>query len=242
MIARLWRQLGALLAAIANWRFFKPAVFLACLIPGLFLAYRLYQVLSGANVDALGVDPKATLLHETGRKALTILLMTLSVTPVRRIFGINRVQIVRRMLGVWAFTYALIHLTTYLVFDQLCYSVATCDFRASWDDILKRRFIFAGQLAFVILLMLAITSTTGSVRRLKKNWQRLHRLVYVAAASAIVHFVWIQKSDISEPLWWGSYLALLLAWRVVFAVRKRRARVAVAPTGRLAPPGTTRSS
>ena len=85
------------------------------------------------------------------------------------------------MLGVWAFVYALLHLTTYLVFDQLCYSLATCDFQAIWDDILKRRFIFVGQFAFAILLILALTSTTGWMRRLKKNWTRLHRLVYVAA-------------------------------------------------------------
>jgi sulfoxide reductase heme-binding subunit YedZ len=126
------------------------------------------------------------------------------------------------MLGVWSFTYALLHLTSYLVFDQLCYSIATCEFRAIKDDILKRRFIFAGMLAFAILLPLAITSTSGWVRRLKKNWQRLHRLVYVAAGAAVVHYMWIQKSDIRVPLRYAVVLALLLGIRVFFAVRKRR--------------------
>ena len=222
MLARLWQHLTALLAALTNWRFFKPAVFVACLVPGVRLAIRLWQVLSGAAPDALGVDPTKTLLHETGETALFILLVTLAITPLRRLLKINRLQLVRRMLGVWSFTYALLHLSTYLVFDQLCYSVGTCQFQAIWEDILKRKFIFAGQTAFLILLMLAITSTTGWMRRLRKNWQRLHRLVYVAATAAVVHFIWIQKSDISEPLNWAFWLALLLGLRIVFAVQKRR--------------------
>jgi sulfoxide reductase heme-binding subunit YedZ len=216
--------------AIANWRFFKPAVFVACLVPGVILGVRLWQVLTGRQPDALGVDPANELLHETGRTALFILLVTLSITPIRRLFKVNRLQRVRRMLGVWSFTYALLHLSTYLVFDQLCYSAETCQFSAIWEDILKRRFIFAGQFAFVILLMLAMTSTTGWVRRLGRNWQRLHRLVYAAAAAAIVHFIWIQKSDIREPLNWGIWLAVVLSARVVFAIRKRRGRVRSAVT------------
>lgn len=222
MLARLWQHLTALLAALVNWRFFKPAVFVACLVPGVLLAIRLWRVLSGHGPDALGVDPTKTLLHQTGETALFILLATLSITPLRRLLKINRLQSIRRMLGVWSFTYALLHLTTYLVFDQLCYSVATCQFQGIWEDILKRRFIFAGQTAFVILLMLALTSTTGWMRRLKKNWQRLHRLVYVAAVAAIVHFIWIQKSDIHVPLRWAFWLAVLLGLRIVFAVQKRR--------------------
>lgn len=230
MIARLWQGLAKLLAAVTNWRFFKPAVFVACLVPGVLLAISLTQVLTGTNVEALGVDPKMTLLHETGQTALELLLITLSITPIRRLFKVNRLQMVRRMLGVWAFTYALLHLTTYLVFDQLCYSWSTCDFRATWQDILKRPFIFVGQAAFLILLTLAVTSTSGWVRRLKKNWQRLHRLVYVAAVLGIVHFIWIQKSDIREPLWWGAYLLLLFGLRLYFSAQRRRARVPAAVT------------
>jgi sulfoxide reductase heme-binding subunit YedZ len=126
------------------------------------------------------------------------------------------------MLGLWAFFYAAVHLSIYLVFDQLCYSVATCDFNTIWKDIVLRRFIFVGQLAFAILLTLALTSTKGWQRRLRHNWTRLHRLVYVAAIAGIVHFIWIQKSDIREPLKWASFLVVLLGIRVAYVVRSRR--------------------
>ena len=219
------RRIGAVLDAIAGWRFFKPVVFLACLWPLAGLGYGLYQVLSGANRRALGVRPSETLLHETGETALLILFLTLAVTPVRRIFGANRLQRVRRMLGVWSFTYAVAHVSSYLAFDRGCTSWATCEFSTIWEDILERRFIFAGMTAFSILAVLAITSTDGWVRRLKRNWGRLHRLVYVAAAAGVVHFIWIQKSDIRRPLYWAAGLAGLLAVRVWFAWRKRRATV-----------------
>jgi sulfoxide reductase heme-binding subunit YedZ len=215
---------GAVLSPIVGSRLFKPVVFLACLYPGAELGWRLWTFIQGTNLDGLGVNPSQTVLHETGRTALTILLLTLTVTPVRRLLGVNRIQGVRRMLGVWSFVYAALHLTSYLVFDQLCYSVETCDFRTIWEDILKRRFIFVGQLAFVILLILAITSTTGWQRRLRKNWTRLHRLVYVAATAGIVHFIWIQKSDYTEPFRWGAWLLILLALRAGWAISRRSSR------------------
>jgi methionine sulfoxide reductase heme-binding subunit len=210
------------LDAVAGWRFFKPAVFLACLLPGAQLAFQLYSVLSGRDPSALGPDPTKLLEHETGRLALNILLITLSITPIRRLLHANRIQSIRRMLGVWSFVYALIHLFLYLTLDQLCYSWETCQLPTIWEDLTRRPFIFVGMVAFSILLVLAITSTNGWMRRLKRNWQRLHRLVYVAAAAAIVHFAWGQKADISEPLWWAGYLVLLLGLRVMFALQKRR--------------------
>ena len=143
-------------------RLFKPAVFVAAAVPGVRLAYRVYT-------GDLGVDPLATLEHTSGRDALLLLFCALAVTPIRRLTGWNRVQSVRRMLGLWAFFYALVHVSFYLVFDQLCYSAATCQFNAIWEDILKRRFIFVGQTAFAILLVLALTSTKGWMRRLSKN-------------------------------------------------------------------------
>ncbi|MEZ5318688.1 MAG: protein-methionine-sulfoxide reductase heme-binding subunit MsrQ [Vicinamibacterales bacterium] len=223
MAARLWRGLGTVLAAIANWRFFKPVVFVACLAPGVLLLWDVYE-------GDLGVDPVKTLLHETGETALAILLLSLTVTPIRRLFRVTKVQLVRRMLGLWAFFYALVHLSMYLVFDQLCYSLATCDFETIWKDILLRRFIFVGQLAFVILLALALTSTKGWQRRLGRNWTRLHRLVYVAAGAGVVHFIWIQKADISEPLKWACWLLVLLAIRAGYAIRGRLARSRAAVT------------
>ena len=222
MFARAWRGLGAILAAVANWRFFKPAVFLGAAVPAVLLARETWE-------GNLGVDPVKTLLHETGESALLMLLISLAVTPLRRLFKVNRLQLVRRMLGLWAFAYAVTHLSIYLVFDQLCYSLETCDFQTIWKDILLRKFIFIGQLAFAILLLLALTSTKGWQRRLGRNWTRLHRLVYVAAAAGVVHFIWIQKSDYTEPLKWALALAVLLAIRVGYVIRGRstRARSAV---------------
>jgi methionine sulfoxide reductase heme-binding subunit len=217
-------RLGALLDTIAGWRVFKPIVFLACLAPGVWLGYRAYQAFALGQDLALGADPVKTFEHETGIAALSILLVTLSVTPVRRLLQVNRLQRVRRMLGVWSFTYALVHLLMYLVFDRSCYSFGTCEFSELWQDLLKRPFIFVGMFAFSILLALAVTSTTGWVRRLKKNWQRLHRLVYVAAAAAVIHFIWIQKSDFRVPFRFGFWLLVVLTVRVGLTIEKRRAR------------------
>jgi sulfoxide reductase heme-binding subunit YedZ len=153
------------------------------------LAYKFCQLLLWNQADALGIEPIKTLQHETGEDALGVLLATLAVTPIRRIFKINRVQIVRRMMGVWAFTYAVVHLLIYLVFDRNCYSFTACQYGEVWADIIKRKFIFAGMLSFTIMLALAVTSTSGWVRRLKKRWVSLHRFVYVAAISGVVHFI-----------------------------------------------------
>ena len=222
---RAWQALARLIASVVAWRFFKPSVFILCSIPLIVLSHELWTVYTGRDPEALGVDPTKTLLHETGETALLILFLTLSVTPIRRLTGVQRVQTIRRMLGVWSFVYAAAHLTVYLVFDQLCYSASTCQWNAVWQDILKRPFIFVGQTAFLCLLLLALTSTTGWQRRLKKNWGRLHRLAYVAAAAGVVHFIWIQKSDIRAPLKWAVALAVLLGIRVYFwakSAQKRR--------------------
>lgn len=215
MLTTGYARLCGLLNAIANWRYFKTAVFFGCTVPALILGWKAWY-------GQLGVDPLKELLHESGENALGMLFAALAVTPIRRLFKVNGVQKVRRMLGVWAFFYALAHVCIYLGFDQLCYSLETCEFRAIVNDVLKRRFIFMGMIAFTILTLLAITSTSGWVRRLKKRWQTLHRLVYVAAISAVIHYIWIQKSDISEPLVWAGWLAGLLLIRVYLSVQKRR--------------------
>lgn len=215
MLKTGYTQLCKLLNAIANWRYFKTAVFFGCMVPALILGWKAWQ-------DQLGVDPLKTLLHESGENALGVLFITLAVTPIRRLFKVNGIQKVRRMLGVWAFFYALGHVCIYLAFDQLCYSLETCEFRAIVNDVLKRRFIFMGMIAFTIMAMLALTSTTAWMRRLKKKWQTLHRLAYVAAISAVIHYIWIQKSDISEPLNWALWLAGLLLIRVYLSIQKRR--------------------
>ncbi|MEO8481336.1 MAG: protein-methionine-sulfoxide reductase heme-binding subunit MsrQ [Acidobacteriota bacterium] len=216
--------------AFLKSRWFYPLVFVACAMPLVLLLKEAIPVLVPAiwpDVTVpwsgdLGVNPVETMLHTTGRNALRLLLITLAVTPVRRFTGWNRVQLVRRTIGVWAFVYALCHFSIYVAFDQLG------DVHAILDDVAKRRFIFVGMFAFVILLLLAITSTNGMIRRLGRRWQRLHRLVYAAAVAGAIHFVWGQKADIREPLIWFGILTVLLGIRVVWAVRKRRTRLAAA--------------
>ena len=227
MLRTVWRRLTAVLAAVANWRHFKLAVFVGCAVPLALLAFKFCQLLLWNQADALGVDPIKTLEHETGEDALGVLLATLAVTPIRRVFKINRVQIVRRMLGVWAFAYAMVHVTVYLVFDRNCYSFGACQYADVWADLIKRRFIFVGMVSFSIMTVLAITSTGGWVRRLKKRWGTLHRLVYVAGVAGVIHFIWIQKADISEPLNWAFWLTGLFGIRVYFAWQKRQLRAAV---------------
>jgi sulfoxide reductase heme-binding subunit YedZ len=192
-------------------RLFYWLVFLICLSPAVKLSADVY---TGEN---LGPNPVETLLHTTGRTALALLLGALTVTPIRRLTGWNRVQSVRRMVGVWSFFYALCHFLIYVVFNHLGIISEIL------DDIFKRKFIFSGMLAFTILLVLAATSTNGMIRRLGRRWQRLHRLAYVAAIAAATHFVWGQKADIREPLVWAAYLAILLGLRVVWSFQRRAA-------------------
>jgi sulfoxide reductase heme-binding subunit YedZ len=208
--------------AFLKTRAFYPLVFVLAAAPAAKLSWLTYRAFT-TDPGALGVNPTEYLLHETGQDALMLLLFALTVTPVRRLTGWNRVQIVRRMIGVWSFVYAVAHVTIYVTLDQLS------DVRAILDDIVKRKFITVGMLAFVILLALAATSTNGMIRRLGRRWQRLHRLAYVAMGAGLVHFAWGQKSNISEPLQWAAYGVVLMALRLWFSWRKRHpvARVAV---------------
>lgn len=204
-------------------RIFYWLVFLACAYPLARLVYEMLPLVGPLVVPSwmppwssdLGVNPVETLLHETGRDALGLLLATLAITPIRRVSGWNRIQVVRRMVGVWSFVYACCHLLIYVVFNHIG------DLAAIWDDVVHRPFIFVGMFTFVILLALAATSTNGMMRRLGKNWARLHRLVYLAGSAGVVHFAWGQKADITEPLEWGAFLAALLGIRVFYALRKR---------------------
>jgi sulfoxide reductase heme-binding subunit YedZ len=202
-------RLSELIHAFLKTPWFYWLVFLGCLWPGIGIVQDTFG-------GRLGVNPVETLLHETGRTALSILFAALAITPIRRLTGWNRIQRVRRMLGVWSFVYALSHFLIYVVFNHLG------DLRAITEDVLERPFIFMGMLTFVILLALAATSTNGMIRRLGRRWQQLHRLVYVAAVAGTIHFAWGQKADIREPLIWAAGLTILLAVRVVWAVRHRQ--------------------
>jgi sulfoxide reductase heme-binding subunit YedZ len=184
----------------------KPLIFLLSLAPFLWLVTR-------ALTGRLSVNPIEDITLTTGIWALRFLLVSLAVTPVRRVTGWNRIISYRRMFGLFAFFYATLHLLTYLVLDQFF----------AWDfilaDIVKRPYITAGMTAFVLLVPLALTSTQGWIRRLGRRWARLHRLVYIAAAAACLHYLWKVKVAFGEPVYYAVILASLLAFRIVWRFR-----------------------
>ena len=186
----------------------KPLVFILCSIPAGQLAYQAYT-------GDLGVNPIETITRFTGSWALIFLLGSLAVTPLRRITGWNDLVKLRRMVGLFAFFYASLHFATFIGLDHFF------DFRAIGNDIVKRPYVTAGFIAFVILVPLALTSNAAMIRRLGKRWQQLHRWVYVAAIAAVIHFYWLVKADISRPAQYGAVLALLLGYRLFVKWRPR---------------------
>jgi len=185
-----------------NWVRFavKPLVFVACLVPCALL-------LQGAVADNLGANPLDRVTDVTGEWGLRFLLLTLAVTPLRRITGWAAVQRFRRMLGLFAFFYVSLHLLTWVWLDQ---GLVWANIVA---DIAKRPFVTVGFLAWLLLVPLAVTSTRGMMRRLGRRWQRLHRLVYAIAALGVLHYLWLVKADLLEPLLYGLALVCLIALR-----------------------------
>lgn len=165
----------------------------------------------------LGADPIELLTHRTGWWALALLLVTLAVTPLRRLTGVNELVKIRRPLGLFSFFYATLHLLVYFVLDQ------GLAFGYLLEDILERPFITIGFVTWLLLLPLAVTSTRGWIRRLGRGWTRLHRLAYVAAALGVAHFAWGVKADLREPMVFALILLLLLAVRRMPVGRRRRA-------------------
>lgn len=194
-------------------RWLKPLVFIACLLP---LAWLIWQ---GVN-DDLGANPIETITHRTGLLTLQLLLLTLTVTPLRNLSGWHALLRLRRMLGLFAFFYACLHFLTYLWLDQF-FEVA-----GIIDDVAERPFITVGFTAFVLLIPLAATSTNAMMRRLGRRWQPLHRLVYGIAILGVVHFVWVVKADTREPLIYALLLTLLLSFRLRRRPAAQRARAA----------------
>ena len=185
----------------------KPIIWVLCLTP---LAWLVYRAVSGR----LSANPIDDITDFTGQWALRLLLVSLSVTPLRRLTGWNGIIQWRRLLGLFAFFYVCLHLGTYVVLDQFF------DPASILADIAKRRYITVGFAGFLILSMLALTSTTGWIRRLGRRWQRLHRLVYLAAVCGVIHLLWIVKGDdLREPALYGSILAVLMAIRVFYWMR-----------------------
>ncbi len=181
----------------------KPLLFALALVPFGWLLWK-------GLADRLGANPIEAITRFTGDWTLRMLLLTLAVSPLRSLCGWTWVMRFRRMLGLFAFFYALLHFATYLVLDQFF----------AWehivDDIAERPYITIGFTSFVLLIPLAVTSTNTMMRRLGgKRWQRLHRLVYATAVGGVVHFLWLVKADLREPLIYAVILALLLGYRLL---------------------------
>lgn len=190
----------------------KAIIWVAALSPGAWL-------MAGLFLDWLGPNPIETLTHITGMTTLVLLLVTLSVTPFRRITGWNGVIRLRRLLGLFSFFYALIHFNIWFVFDQV--------FNWKWmiEDIIERPYITVGFSAFLILIPLALTSTKGWMRRLGTRWTKLHRGIYFAAGLGVTHYYWLVKADVRLPLLMALCLSLLVIYRVPGWLERRRRMV-----------------
>jgi sulfoxide reductase heme-binding subunit YedZ len=193
----------------------KAAAFAAALTPAALLAYRFYRFYYAGDFDALTANPGDYLTDQTGTWALAMLVISLTVTPLRRLTTWNELIKLRRMLGLFAFFYATLHMLTWVVFFHFF------DLAFMIEDVAKRPYITVGMATFLILLALAVTSNRFSIRKLGRRWQKLHRLVYVAAIGGVVHFWWLVKADTSEPQLWAAAVAVLLGFRVWWAWRTK---------------------
>ena len=188
----------------------KAGLFLLCLGP---LATIVLPFLTHAIIP----DPLQFIQHGTGDWALRFLVITLTITPLRQILRMPELIGFRRMLGLYAFFYACLHFTTYLVFDKIF------DLHEIWKDVYKRPFITMGFLAFTLLIPLAITSTAGWIRRLGgRRWRILHRAIYISAVCAVIHYYWLVKSAVIRPLTYAAIVSVLLLWRLGDWLAKRQ--------------------
>ncbi len=190
-------------------RWTKVLLFVLCLVPLMNLAWRGYE-------QKLTLNPIEFITHYTGDWTMRFLLITLTITPLRGLLNEPQLTRFRRMLGLFAFFYGVLHLTTWVWLDKFF------DLSEMWKDVVKRRFITAGMTGLLLMTPLAITSTAGWVRRLGfKRWQGLHRLIYFSALAGVIHYYWLVKSDIRLPVMYGSILAVLLLYRAVVGLRKK---------------------
>jgi sulfoxide reductase heme-binding subunit YedZ len=182
-------------------RYFKSIIFLASLVPLALLVW------NGLH-NSLGANPIEAITHSTGNCTLTFLLITLSITPLRRLTRQYWLIGLRRMLGLFAFFYGTLHLMTYLWLDKFF------DVHEMLADIAKRRFITAGMTAYVLMIPLALTSTKWAIRKMGgKRWQALHRLIYFSAAAGVIHYIWLVKADLKKPLEYAAVLGVLMVYR-----------------------------
>ncbi len=207
---------------MSRLRISKIVIFLAALVPLERLAWKAFH-------DGLGANPVEVITHSTGDWTLILILTTLSITPLRKLTKQYWLIGVRRMIGLFAFFYGCLHFTTYIWLDK------SFDVHEMIKDVYKRPFITAGFTAFVLMLPLALTSTKGWIRRLGKNWQRLHRLIYVTGIAAVIHYIWLVKADLRKPLQYAFVLSVLLIYRIVAWLRDaRKNSMPVAVRGRSA--------
>lgn len=190
-------------------RYFKPIIFVACLAPLGTLVWRGFHA-------GLGANPIETITHGTGDWTLIFLLVTLSITPLRKLTRQYWLISFRRMIGLFAFFYGCLHLMTYVWLDKFF------EVHAMLADIAKRRFITAGMTAFALMIPLALTSTQWSIRQLGgKRWQALHRLIYCSAAAGVIHYIWLVKADKRKPLEYGAVLGALILYRIAIWIGAR---------------------
>jgi sulfoxide reductase heme-binding subunit YedZ len=198
----------------------KVILFLLGLAPFFWLGFDALSDMFRGTIR-LTANPIEFITHYTGDWTLRLIIIGLFITPLRRIFNYPDLIRYRRMIGLFAFFYGVLHFLTWIWLDKFF------DPHEMWADIIKRRYITVGMAAFVMLIPLAITSTRGWIRRLGKRWQRLHRLVYFAAIAGVIHYYWLVKSDIRLPVLYGLFVALVLGWRVRFWKRQAAASAAV---------------
>ena len=184
-------------------RYFKPSIFFLSLIPFIIIVYKIL-------FNELGPEPVKEITHHTGEWTLIFIVLTLTMTPLKIITNLSIWISFRRMLGLFVFFYATLHMLTYVIIDY------RLDFDSIFKDILTKKFIFAGFTAWLLLLPLALTSSKKAVIFLKDKWKKLHKLIYIIAILGVVHFIWLVKKDLTEPLIYAVIILFLLLFRIKF--------------------------
>jgi methionine sulfoxide reductase heme-binding subunit len=210
----VWKSYARL---VLTSRWTKPILFFLCLLPIGAIAWPFFH---GDIIP----DPAAFIQHSTGDWILRFLVITLTITPLRKILAIPELIRFRRMFGLFAFSYACLHFLTYIGFDKLF------NLSEIWKDVAKRPYITVGFTGFVLLIPLALTSTAGWIRRLGgRRWQMLHRLIYISAICGVIHYYWLVKSAVIRPVTYGAIVAILLAWRIADWFVKRQQTLPTRP-------------
>ncbi len=195
-------------------KYFRSSIFLLSTIPFIVIAYKIF-------LNKLGPEPIKEITHHTGEWTLLFLIFTLAMSPLKQITKMNIWISVRRMLGLFAFFYASLHMLTYVGLDY------RFDMNEISKDILTKRFIFVGFAAWLLLVPLALTSSKKMMSVLKQYWKKLHRLIYLIAILGVIHFIWLVKKDVTEPLIYLLIILFLLAFRIKFKLKKPKIKLEI---------------